>query len=99
MRPALGHILSHAFLLRLIAVFALILILPPALRLLYSTAIPSISPSASSSSSSFSNPSSATMTAAAGDFRLPTNVKPLHYDLTIQTSLQNRSFVGSGSIL
>lgn len=98
MRPALGHILSHAFLLRLIAVFALILILPPALRLLYSTAIPSISPSASSSSS-FSNPSSATMTAAAGDFRLPTNVKPLHYDLTIQTSLQNRSFVGSGSIL
>ncbi|KAL7413267.1 putative AAP1-alanine/arginine aminopeptidase [Mrakia frigida] len=33
------------------------------------------------------------------DYRLPINVKPIHYDLTFKTSLTKKSFEGSGSIL
>jgi len=32
-------------------------------------------------------------------YRLPTNVKPLHYDVTIQTDLASKSFSGFGSVL
>lgn len=31
-------------------------------------------------------------------YRLPTNVKPLHYDLTIQTDLAAKTFTGFGSV-
>ncbi|CED82191.1 Puromycin-sensitive aminopeptidase and related aminopeptidases [Phaffia rhodozyma] len=41
-----------------------------------------------------------TMNPAITDaFRLPTNVKPLHYDIILKTSLRDRSFEGSSSIL
>lgn len=41
---------------------------------------------------------SAEMAATTHDYRLPTNVKPLHYDLTIHTDLARKTFSGYGSI-
>lgn len=31
---------------------------------------------------------------APDEYRLPTNVKPVHYDVTIKTDLENQSFEG-----
>lgn len=31
---------------------------------------------------------------ASDEYRLPTNVKPVHYDVTVKTDLENQTFEG-----
>ena len=43
---------------------------------------------------SFSMPSSDTPPQDASDLRLPTDLKPTHYDITVWTNLDNNTFEG-----